>query len=1042
MRRFWILLFMLVVPAAMFAQGVTTAAFNGVVTDQKGNPLVGANVVAVHEPSGTRYGATTREDGWYNIPNVRVGGPYTITVSYLGYKEEKVSGIYLKLGEDRRVNFRLVETALPGEEVTVVAEENPIMSAARTGALTLVSEERIESLPTIQRSIQDFARLSPLIVGTNIGSSDNIGGVNVAGKSNRYNNIQVDGAILNDVFGLPASGTPGGQANAQPISLDAVQEFQVSVAPFDVRQSGFAGGLINIITRSGTNRFEGSAYYFGRNEDFVSDADTLGGKLSTFDEFQTGFRLGGPIVKNKAFFFVSGELKRRDDPLEVKFRGETGAVVFDLPTDSLQRIIDIVRNKFGYDPGGFNPFTRSTDDNKIFARLDINLSDHHRLTLRHNFVDANLDRGLTRSSSTFSLESQLYEFLSTTNSTVAELTSTLGDNLANEARLSATFVRDKRDPKAQAFPQVEVFVDNKTVRFGVERFSQANKLDQDIIEFTDNLSYYRGNHVFTFGTHNEFYSFTNLFIQDFYGRYRFNSIADLENDRPSRFTYSYSLTGNPRQTANWDAYLLGFYAQDNWKVTNRLNVTYGLRLDVPIFPDDPFENPNFAAQFPGRSTSKVPSGNLMWAPRLGFNYAVDEARKTQIRGGIGVFNGRNPFVWLSNQYSNTGMDFARLDLRDPNLIPGLANRPTPGSPISGANPIQTTEINITDPDFKFPQALRTDIAVDHELIPGYIGTVEFLYTKNINDIDYVDLNLGQPIGRAFDGRPLYRFQNESSDFTRVLLLKNTSEGYQWDFTVQLEKLPGQGLIPGLTASLAYTLGEAKDVNSGRSSRAISNWQFNETVDPNNAQLARSDFEIRHRILATASYRFKYGNGFGTTVTLFYEGRSGRPFNYIYNGDANGDGARFNDLAYIPASPDEIILQDGTWDELNAFIESREALRNARGHIIGRNADREPWVNQLDFRLLQDIPTVRGQKIQLSLDILNVLNLLSPNKWGFQKFMRFQSYSLFRFRGYDEDTGKPILSFFAPKKKDGEYQIFDTDNLLSRWQIQLGIRYTF
>jgi hypothetical protein len=1048
---------LLLLPAALLAQGVTTATIIGSVMDTKGQALPGANVIAVHVPSGTTFGAASRSDGNFVIPNVRVGGPYTISVTFVGYKKEGRENIFLALAEVRRLDFKLVEEAVEVGAVQVVAERSQVFSEARTGASTNVSTEQIQSLPTIQRSIQDFARLSPQIVGTNIGQSENTGGSRIGGKNARYNNIQVDGAILNDVFGLPESGTPGGQANSQPISLDAIQEFQVSIAPYDVRQGGFTGGLINAITRSGTNQYHGSVYSFGRNQELVGGIPgaTGGSKtyLTDFRDLQGGLRFAGPLIQNKLFFFVSGELRRRDDPRDVGFRGSNSPVIFNVPESDMVNIANITKNQYGYDPGTFGKYTGNTEDNKIFARLDYNASSRHRLTLRHNFVDATFDRGVTRDNQSYSLTSQEFVFDNVQHSSVAELTSTFGNNLANEARLSYTRVRDKRTGTSDPFPQVRITVaPSSNVFFGIERSSQANRLDQDIVEFTDNFTYFAKNHTFTLGTHNEFFAFENLFVQDFYGNYEFANIDSFRIGRPSRYRYSYLNPNNPNAqlTAKWDAYQLGFYAQDEWKARSNLNITLGVRVDVPIFADKPARNRTVEASFFNLRTDLIPDKNLLWSPRAGFNWDVSNNRTTQIRGGIGVFSGRSPGVWLSNQYSNTGLDFLRIDVstRPPNFVADPFKQPRPGQPGVNLSPVATTVINVTDPNFKFPQVFRANVAADRQLPFGLAGTLELIYTENINDILYQDRNIAQATTPlfAFDGRPLFSRRVNSTNFTNVLVLKNTNKGSQYFATAQLQKLLGQGILRDLFGMVAYTYGRARDVNSGTSSVAFSNWQNNLVPgDPNNPPLTTSNWEIRHRIVGSLSYRFSVVQKFGTTVSLFYEGRSGRPFSYTYNGDANSDGSSLNDLVYVPKDANDIILEPNSasdtrtpadiWAELDAFIKADEALNGQRGKIFTRNSAREPWVNQLDLRIAQAIPTISSHNVELTLDILNVLNLVNSD-WGKQEYAPFPGYQLLAFRRYDTATGKLVARFTKPVTK------FNTDNLLSRWAAQLGIRYSF
>ncbi|MFQ5642002.1 MAG: carboxypeptidase regulatory-like domain-containing protein, partial [bacterium] len=571
-------------------------------------------------------------DGRFNITGMRVGGPYTVTVSYIGYKNQTQEDIYLSIGADLRIKFTLLEEAVELAEIVTVAERDAILSASNTGTINNVTTAQIERLPTITRSISEFTRLTPMSSGT-------AGGTSVAGKNNRMNNFQVDGAVMNDAFGLNADGLPTGSAQAQPISLDAIQEFQVQIAPFDVRSGSFAGGLINAVTRSGTNQFTGSGYFFGKNESFVGDFE--GDDFGDFEDFQGGFRFGGPLVRDKVFFFVNGEIRRRDFP-DTAVLGGPGRNDFPITPADMQKIIDIAKNVYNYNPGGFAPFTNETNDQKIFARLDFNLSPKHRLTIRHSYVDADRDDGIDRDNNEFTLESNQFTRDNQTNSTVLQLNSTIGNNMANEFRIGYTTIRDKRTPLFAPAPEFQINIEDENgrdigeVRLGVERFSQQNALEQDTFEFTNNLHYFTGNHTITAGTHNEFISFDNLFIQDAFGAYEFDvTLENLRNgtdiftqNLPTRFLLTQSrVQGVDRPRAAWDYLQLGFYVQDEWKPNPKLNLTFGLRADIPLMPDEPLDNPLVESTF-GLSTTDVPSGNILWSPRFGFNYDLSEDRTT------------------------------------------------------------------------------------------------------------------------------------------------------------------------------------------------------------------------------------------------------------------------------------------------------------------------------------------------------------------------------------------------------------------------------
>lgn len=1028
-------------PAAgtrLLAQGVTTAAINGVVLDKTGEPLIGATVIAVHEPSGSKYGTTTRTDGRFNLLSLRVGGPYTVSASYIGYQPKRFADITLRLSQNLRLEFILEEKTVEVGAVDVVGERNPVLSANRTGAATNVPLEAIMNMPNVSRSFTDFQKLSPQFVGNS-----------AAGRNNRFNNIQIDGTQYNDLFGLGSSGTPGGQASTNPISLDALQEFQVVVAPYDVRQNGFTGGGVNAITRSGTNAYAGSLFGYYRNQNFVGlSPDTNRQKYGRFEEYQTGFRVGGPVISDNLFFFVNGELTNRTQPTDILFTqgGSTGYNVSGIPYDSVQRFASILRNQYGYDPGASENVDLERTSAKIFLRFDYNLAANHRLSLRHNYVkaqDDNLPRTLTR----FFFQNSNYVFNNTTNSTALQLSSMFGNAMSNELIFGYTRIRDYRETVGSPFPFVRIkFGAKGDLYAGTENYSIANSLDQDIFEITDNFTYFFGNHVFTVGTHNEIFGFENLYIRDLYGNYEFNNLTDFEAGRPSRYTVSYSLTGDNRQAATFSAVQFGFYGQDEWTVIPALKLNVGVRVDIPTFPDTPSKNTKIDSTFGslGVGTDIIPSGNILLSPRLGFNWDVTGTRDIQLRGGAGIFSGRIAYVWLSNQYGNTGVEFGRIDVssRPAGFFTGNWADP----PRSGLNPTTTSEVNLTDPDFMMPQLARMNLALDYQLPLGFVATVEGIYSKTLNDILYQDINIAPSQGTLTgDGRPVYGTYSTSSNtfsvrkinnaFTNVIYMTNTNEGYQYSITAQVQRQ----VMDGLVAGAAYTYGESKDVNSVLSSQAYSQWRYNHVPgDPNNPPLSWSAFDIRHRMFVSAAYRHEFLEGAGTTVSLFLNGQSGLPFSYVYSGDVNGDGQTENDLIYVPRDADDIILTTNNYDKLNQFIEGDEALSAARGSIFQRMGARVPWQTYLDVRIAQEIPipTLNGHRFELTVDVLNVLNLLNGD-WGYSKFVDQQRYRLLTFQGLDAASQKPKFSF-----NDAKMDAYDISSLASRWQMQIGLRYTF
>lgn len=1044
-------LFLLIIVTAFlfqsnsYAQGVTTSAMNGMVVDVKGEPLPGANIIAVHTPSGTQYGTTSRVDGKYNLNGLRTGGPYSLTISFVGYKPQQTEVPSLRLGQNLKVDFTLVEEAVELSDITVVGEKNTIISSSRTGAGQNVTSRDIELIPSIGKNFGDFAKLSPQANGNNS---------SVAGRNNRYNNIQIDGTQYNDLFGLGSTGAPGGQSGTNPISIDAIQEFQVIVAPYDVRYGSFTGGGINAITKSGTNKWTGSVYGYGRNQSLVGNGTFITDNPNTavdeqkypdFKEYAVGFRLGGPIVKDKLFFFANGEITRKDQPLS-NISLSTGPSTTQALGD---QFASILKSK-GMDAGTYGATTVEQPSEKLFFRLDLNQSENHKITLRHNFVTAYQDILASRNANNFLVFNTLaYRIRNITNSSVLQINSTFGNNLTNELILGYTSIRDRRAGISERRPEVRVLREAVTLVAGPDRFSTANELDQDVFEFSDNFSAYLGNHVITVGTHNEFFNFRNLFIRSFDSYYEFNTLADLQNNTPSYYQRVFSrIPGDEKPAARFSVNQLGLYVQDEWAVLPTFKLTAGVRMDVPYLPTKPDYNPLVSENFPGISTSEVPSGNIMFSPRLGFNWDIFGNRTTQFRGGVGIFTGRIPYVWMSNNYGNTGTLIAEVNQAtggnvgfsvDPNNQPGV------GDPGTGAASFRS-EIDLVDPDFKWPQLLRVNGAIDQQLPWDIVGTVEFMYSKSVNDLIYEKLNL-VPSTTTIpgDGRIKYGGTNSYSNrYVDVLLLKNTDQGYQYNFSVQLQR----NVPVGLSFNTAYTYGVSKDLNSVLSSQAQSQIRYNPiSGDPNNPPLTTSSFDLGHRGFASVSYSYEFFANSPTTISLFYNIQSGRTFSFTVNGDLNNDGLNGNDLFYIPKDGNDILVGAVTGNvyvesatqkaDLLAFIDNNEYLSGHKGQMSERNAARNPWNDDLDLRVSQALGISGIGHFEVSLDIMNVFNLLKST-WGWYQTTPQDTYTLVTLNGTDPATGKPVYKFSKPATNTA----WSPSDLLSRWQMQLGVRYSF
>ncbi len=1051
------------------AQGATTAAISGRIEDASGEVLPGATVIAVHQPTGSRYGNVTNSEGRFRLANMQVGGPYTVTVSFVGYEKDTRENVFLTLGQTLNLVFALSEQATQLEDVEVIANQNDMFDGTRTGQQTVINEQKIEEIPTISRSLGDYARFNPL---ANI--SENVDGfsVSLAGQNNRYNAIYIDGAVNNDVFGLAGSGTNGGQTGVQPISIDAIEQFQVTVAPFDVRQSGFAGGAINAVTRSGTNEFKGSAYYLWRNENLAGTVPTTGEGFSDFTAKTYGARLGGPVIKDKLFFFVNVELQRDETPQPFNFDTYRGAS----SRAQIDQLVNKVQQDYGYSLGSFDNNTAFLNSDKVLAKLDWNLNQKHKLTLRHSYVTSENLEARNSSTGFLGFINGSEYFNSTTNSTAVEVKSSFGNNFSNKLVFGATIVRDDRDPFGSPFPSVRISDGpNGAIEFGAERFSTANLLNQDIITLTNDFEWYKGNHTITIGTHNEYYSVGNLFVRNNFGYYQADTLAEfLVEGNPviAEFDRSFSQVDNVTGDASnaiaaFEAFQLGLYLQDEFQAAKNLRLTGGLRIDVPFFLTEQPENQDFVNNvvplieqagydLKGATTGTFIDPQLLFSPRFGFNWDVRGDQATQVRGGMGVFTSRLPLVWPGGAYNNYGFNIGEVRLQNVPFNPDVNNQP-PGE-VNLNNPQPLGQIDLFAKDFKLPQVFKANAAVDQRLPGGLIGSVEAIFTSNINNVFYQNLNL-PPATNTLEGtpdnRPIFNQRDPvdtTGSYTGVYLASNTKKGYAYNFVLQLSK----PLTNGFSADIGYTYGDAFSVLDGTSSQNNSQWRGYQSVQGRNVErdAQRSDFSIGHRVIAQASYRINYTDFMSSQLSLIYNEQSGQPFSYVYgtrNSNFVNDGGFDNsELIYIPRDqseiillPDDAITPEQQWQALNNFIEDDAYLNDNRGSYAERNVGRTPWEGTIDLRFLQSF-YVGENTLQLSIDIFNFTNLLNE-EWGRRYFIGNGNYSLLDFQGFQEGTTIPtytvdqnILSNEAPWEDNIDVEGFRS----SVWQAQIGLRYIF
>lgn len=1064
---------------------ITTSGVKGLIK-ANGEDVIGATITVTHVPTGAVYRSVTNSVGRFTIQGMRAGGPYTVEISYIGYKTKEIKNVTLKLGEMSDLSTQLEEDAHALGEVVVKGKLG--LDASKTGAAASYSAKDIANMPSISHSIGDITRMNPMV------SVSQSGAMSFAGVNNRYNSFQVDGAVNNDVFGLTSNGQNGGQAGAQPISTETIDQVQVSVAPFDVRQSGFTGGAINAITKSGTNTFHGSVYGNWLNKDLIGSKYTLmNGKDSQKYDDETDYRygvtLGGPIIKNKLFFFANYEKSNKEYPNNYGY----GSDASKLGTEGFKiadEVLSILKEK-GYNASYNNPKNYTKSD-KAGIKLDWNINDKHKATFGWRMVNA---KQLNSNSTAGYLNASdyQYDFVSKSNTFTAELNSSFSEKINNQFQASYVSVRDHRDPKGIA-PMIQIKnVGGGTLCLGTERSSTANSLNQDIFSFTDNLNWYVNNHTLTFGTHGEYYKFKNLFIQDNYGTYYFNNFDDFKMfasgqtyaasvDKTTGVTTYYNtlnqyryctanvaVTGDPRWAPEFAAGQIGFYAQDKFNVTPNFELTYGLRMDIPLFFDTPTENAEFNASAAKQGWNVVTNHKLsstpMWSPRVGFRWNIEKEHNMILRGGAGIFTGRIPFVWLSNNFTNTGIQTSVYNVygstglkegkQNTGKLSGVSLIVDPYKQSENTDKLGTSNqaINVFDKDFKFTQNLRLDLALDFTLA-GIDFTLEGVFSKNLNDIYYKDLTrteAGKTLGEtyeslSFDNRPMFAKITSTEDanlkkFTNVYMLDNTSKGYSYNLSLSAVKR----FDFGLDLAASYTYSRSKSVNCGTSSVAQSNYNYNYTYqNPNSPELGFTAFNVPHQIKASAFYHKDYAEHWNTTVGLIYTGTSGSPYSLYYYGDLNQDGSNGNDLMFIPTDEQIDKMQfkanknytaDEQKENFREWIANDGYMSKHRGEYFKRYADNLPFESHFDFHLAQTYKFKVGAQVhsvELSFDVLNVGNMFNK-KWG-----RYTSTGTAKYYSPVTYSGNGQFQFLHP----GNYEMRSYDDYYSRWRGQLGLKYTF
>ena len=1075
----------------------TTATLSGFVSDDKGTPVAGASILLKHGPTGYVSGSQTNSKGIFTIPNLKPGGPYTVTISFVGFESNKNDNVNLSLGNNADINVVLSNSNKSLQEVVIASGRRP------TGGLN-ISRAQMNILPTIGRSINDFTRLTPQ-------SNNN----SFAGTNFRYNNVTIDGAINNDAFGFSNSaggvsgggqaGTAGSGTRTNPYSLDVIQEVQVQIAPYDVKLGNFTGGSVNAVTKSGTNDFHGSIYGYGRNQSLVGKSvDGLKTKIgSDFHDYQYGATLSGPIIRNKAFFIVNFEQTRRQEPSFYNV-GDPGAA---MTAAEGAQIVNQLKTKYNYDPGSYlGTYKVFTNSDKLFGRFDFKIDNNNTLTLRGIYTNGS-GNNLERSSTNFQFGSTDFTQFTKNYNLTAELKTKFSNSVNNLFNISYINVHEYRTFPAPIAPYIDI--DNGRITLGTWREASVYNLKQKTIEISDNVTVTKGINKFTFGTHNEFYDLTYGFINSYNGRVEYNrGLQSFLNDNPSRVRGAFvtdtkynndinAIRNNPPNP--FTIALTSLYAQDEISVSRKFKLSPGIRFDYSFVGSQPYLDPvlattnsaGYVSANPTYSntsfkdlTGKLPS-RITASPRLGFTYDVNGNQKIIIRGGSGIFTGRIPFAWYGYAYTLNGGTYGNIDWNGPagpgTSLPNGQYVPLAINPAGlkdtvtkygGASRSTTREIDIFDNNFKLPAVWRSYIATDIKFGKGYKLTLDAMYTKTIYDVKYEQINLKDSVAYFSTGptkTPVYVGGKYNSTFSNVYYLTNTKEGYRYNLTAQISKA-SNNIKMGMHSfnmnwSLAYTYGMSKDVTNGIRNSWESSYTVNPTITPGNSQLAFSNFDLRNRIVATWSGSMAWNAVNTTSIAFFYSGQSGAPYSLIYQSAPFGSGSNAP-LPYVPKDQSDINLIDkkdaagnitysaaNQWNDLNNFIEGDKYLKTRRGQYAERNGLHTTFVNDLDMKLMHEFKLSKSNKsntLQLSLDIFNVLNLIN-NNWGHVTFVtNLNNYTVNFLQFVKDANGKsagapatgyvPSFNFVKPTGIDNHYYTLDPIN--SRWQGQVGIKYNF
>ncbi len=1082
LTRFFLSVLLLCLTLSHVVGQQTSATLSGKILDEQNLPMPGVNVQITYLPLKKTSATVTNDKGAFYVPNLSPGGPYTIKISFIGYKSESRDISSLSLGANTEIVVQMQT-----EDTKIAAVEVVGRSKVRNEG-TIIKNTQLQLLPSTSHSLQDFTRMTPE-------SNNNA----YAGTNFRYNNVTLDGAVNNDAVGFSnsaggvsgggQSGTAGSGSRSNPYSIDYIEQVQVQISPFDIKQGNFTGGSINAVTKSGTNDFKGDIYAFNKQNWMVGKDPVTGIKMpSSFHDGILGFSISGAVKQNKLFYFLNAEQTRKQDPSFFN-AGDAGS---PLSLADAQAITNQMKTKYNYDPGSYNSYNVQTNSDKLFGRLDYVINEKNSLMVRAIYTHG-WGQNLERSTTNFQFGSSDFTQHTKNLSVIGQLKSTFANNLYNDVMLSYINVHDYRDFPHPLAPFIDIA--SGKIYMGTWREASIYTTKQKTFEFTDNLTWIKGFNTFTLGTHNEFYKIDYGFLNSYNGRWEYSSIANFLADKPSRIRSTYALDNtmnsvsylndHPEKIANFNVNFTSLYFQDEINL-DKLKISPGIRFDYQFVSKQPGLDPainqirdvhtgNTYTNTPFKDLKNKFFGNVIISPRIGFSYDVNGDKSVVVRGGTGIFAGRIPMAWLGYAYSLPGTKFGNIDVKPSGtkaVVPLVMDPNQLKSTIEstfGTSSSNTREVDVVDNNFKMPQVWRSNLAVDFDFSHGYKLSLEGLYTKVINDVMFKNINVkDSAVSYLSSGptlSPIYKGGKNNASYSNIYMLTNTHEGYRYNYTVKFSKVfEKRGKISGFV-NLAYTYGMSKDVSNGIRNSWQSNFEVNPAITPNNPEVSYSNFDMRNRIVTSWMMNIDWNEQNKTTIGIFHSSQSGSPYTATYSTSPNPFGNSSNgNLIYVPKNASELIFADVTTStgaiytaaaqskDFNDFVDNDKYLKTRRGQYAERNGPRTPWNHFMDLQLTHEIKFKMGQRkqsIQLIATMFNVLNMLS-SEWGKVRFVTNVNNYNVPLLAFATDANKVapggtgyISTYNFMKYPDNNNnQYYTVDPINSRWQMQFGLKYNF